>query len=262
MTFRVKYLSLVCIFMIVFYTSLYAQKTVRIATLTDYPPACFTKKPAVTTAIEQIPPGKDSEVLQGKSWEIVREAYHSQGYTIVLHTVPISRAIHYVTNGTVDVIFPLVVSEERSRSFSFSDEPVITDSIVVYFSAAGTPPWHGLDSLNDKKIAVVRKWAYGKIWEKQTSVVRIETDSIIQCFQSLDNESVSGVVGYEIAFDYTLKSLGLTSKYHKSPEIDKVINYMMGNKTSKTKTYLDAYDKGYRNIRSNGILDKINKKWK
>lgn len=237
-------------------------KEVRIATLTDYPPACFPKNISVSVGIEVIPPGKDSDILQGKSWEIVREAYHSQGYTIVLHTVPIARALHYVANGTVDVIFPFVKTRERLTTFSFSQEPVVTDSILIYYPKSINKTVMNASMFHNKKIAVIRQWAYGRVWEKETTVQRIEADSIMQCFNLLDGKWVDGVVGYETAFDYSLKSLGFTNKYNKTPPFDHVTNFMMGLQTKETSIFLNAYDQGYQTIKKNGTYDKIIQKWK
>lgn len=263
MVMKIKYFILVSIFFMILFGNVSADtKEVRIATLTDYPPACFAKNTAVTVGVERLTPGQDSAILQGRSWEVVREAYHSQGFTIILHTVPIARALHYVTSGTVDVIFPFVITDERLKTFSFSKEPVVYDSILLYHPHQSANKMLTLSSFKGRKIAVIRKWAYGKVWEKETTIQRIEADSIMQCFNLLDGKWVDGVIGYETAFDYTLKTLGFEKKYRKTAPIDKVTNYMMGLKDKENKFFLDAYDKGLRTIKQNGVYEKILQKWR
>ncbi len=243
-------------------SSLYSENIVRIATLTDYPPYCFNKRNTISTPLEIIPPGKDSSYLQGLCWDIVRESYHNQGYTIQLEIVPISRALHYIENGTVDVIFPFVVTSERLTKFNFSRNSIVTNAIVIYLNKNIQLVWKGISTMNGKKVAVIRKWAYGKVWEGQNGIEKIETDSILQCFKMLDNSWVSGVVGYEDAFDYMLRQNAISSNYIKTPSIDTVSNYLLGNsKINDSRKYLDIFDTGNEAIKNNGILKKIITKW-
>lgn len=217
----------------------------------------------ITTSIELIPPGKDSAYLQGLSWDIVRESYHHQGYTIQLEIVPVSRALHYLENGTVDVIFPFVVTSERLTKFNFSRNSVVTNAIVIYVNKNIPFLWKGISAMTGQKVAVVRQWAYGKVWESQKGIEKIETDSIIQCFKMLDNGWVSGVIGYEEAFDYMLRQNGISSNYIKTLPIDTVNNYLLSNsKINNSRKYLDIFDTGNEAINNNGTLKKLITKWK
>ena len=70
-------------------------KTVCLVTGNDYPPFCFSRPQnarAVTAAdktdqLESVAPGKNSQRIQGYAWDMVRAAFHSQGYSIMLRTL-------------------------------------------------------------------------------------------------------------------------------------------------------------------------------
>lgn len=67
-----------------------SDKIVKVATLHDYEPFCFSEK----FTVEVISPGKNSISLKGYSWDIVRNSYHHMGYTIELHVLPWPRALY------------------------------------------------------------------------------------------------------------------------------------------------------------------------
>lgn len=70
-------------------------RTVFLITGNDYPPICFERPrsaPAAGAAmkprnLELVPPGRDSQNLQGFAWDAVRAAFHRQGYAIELRAL-------------------------------------------------------------------------------------------------------------------------------------------------------------------------------
>ena len=65
---------------------------VSLVTLDGYAPLCFPREGQENQGREVIAPGADSNYLQGYAWDVVREAFQSQGYMIVLNTLPWSQA--------------------------------------------------------------------------------------------------------------------------------------------------------------------------
>ncbi len=240
------------------------EKTVTITTLVDFAPYCFKKQNAVESPREVIKPGADSLQLQGYSWDVVRESYHEMGYTVILLIAPWSRAMNYVRKEKADVIFPAIKTVKREKTFYYSKTAVDETNIVIYLRGDSNIKMpDGLTSLKGKHIAHVRGWAYGKKWEADKGVIKESTDSILQGFKMLDKNYVAGVIGYENAFDCKLQTTGLSNKYKKSSPIDHVADYLIGKKDRDVSVNLvDAFDLGKKEISSNSVLDKINKKWK
>ena len=261
---KLRILCLAVIFLLGSNSFLFGQeKNVTVTTLVDFAPYCFKKGEAVEKLKEVIPPGSDSSQLQGYSWDVVRESFHEMGYTITLLIAPWARAMSYAKKGKADVIFPAIKTKEREEIFYYPMEAVDETDIVIYSAVKGKLDMpNGLDSLGGHRIGTVRGWAYGKKWETNQSIVKEPTDSVIQGFQMLDRNRVSGVVGYENAFDYKLKAEGIFSKYIKSAAVDHVADYLIGKKDdAKIVDIVKDFDKGKQKIILSGKFDKINMKW-
>lgn len=238
------------------------ENIIRVATLSSFPPYCFDKENAPDLLEEAIPPGSDSSRLQGYAWDVVRESYHATGHTILLHVVPWSRGLHYVETGRVDVLFPAMKTAEREVKFIFSKEPVIHSAFVVYVPASVEFTWEGLQSLNGMRIVGVKGWAFGRQWEANHEIVKMDAYSILQGFEMVGKGWVFGMVGYDVPFDYVLRQEGLSGEFKKLPSWGSAQEFIMGAKTGKrTSELLSSFDLGKRSIEGNGTLDSIRTKW-
>lgn len=238
------------------------KKTVTLATLTDFPPYCFRKEGGELIIGEVIPPGSDSSQLQGYSWDVVRESFHGQGYTIVLHVVPWARGIHYLNSDRVDAIFPANRTKKREELYMFSSKYVDRTDMVVYVPADSDLEWHGLDSLKGLNVGAVREWAYGKKWEENTTIKKEFMDSIVQSFRVMDKGRLDAVIGYEIAYDYTLREKGMLAKYKKIGSFDALDEFVMGKKDNPVVKQLIAdFDQGRQLLEETGELAAISRKW-
>ena len=256
-------LKLIMLFILFAPSSLFAtEKIVTLATLTDFVPFCFKKDQAVEISGEIIPPGEDSMQLQGYSWDVVRESYHAMGYAIKLYVVPWERAAHYLNTGKVDAIFPANRTMEREKSYLFSRGVVDEMRMVIYIPFASTLEWNGLESVNGLRIAAVRGWAYGEKWENNRHIIKEKTDSILQSFEVLDKNRLTGVVGYEAAYDYALRHEKIFHKYRKVGPFETLYEYLMSNREpAGGALVLDAFDRGREMIGANGTLTTITEKW-
>jgi polar amino acid transport system substrate-binding protein len=238
------------------------SKTVTLATLTDFAPYCFRIESSAQITRETIPPGSDSAQLQGYSWDVVRESFHEVGYTIVLYVVPWARAMHYLNNGKVDAIFPANRTEEREEKYIFSEGYVERTRIAIYVPADSSLVWQGPSSLGNSRVGAVRGWSYGKAWENSKHITKELVDSIAQSFSLLDRKRIDAVIGYEIAYDYMLKSQGKTAAYNKAGYLDEVDEFLMGKKNNTAVIkILSAYDRGHQLLEKKGGLEEIGKAW-
>jgi ABC-type amino acid transport substrate-binding protein len=234
---------------------------VTITTLTDFPPNCF-KKPGVVEKLEEtLPPGADSSQLQGFSWDVVRESFHSSGYTIRLIVAPWSRAMFYIKNGRSQLIFPALKTIMREKVFHYSTETVDQTNILIYVEKSNTLSWPNFNILSGKRIATVRGWSYGKKWEMMTDVIRDPASTMKQGFYMLENARVFGVIGYEDSFDYWLKREGSFEKYTKSPTIESVADYIIGLKSPAVIKLISDFDKGKRALMQSGRMRDIYSRW-
>jgi len=225
------------------------EKTVTLATLTDFKPFCFRKPHTIEIMEEVIPPGADSSQLQGYSWEVVRRSFHEMGYTIRLFVVPWERALHYLKIDRVDIVFPANKTNARQRIYIFSKEPVDQMKMVIYLPQNSNLQPTGLDSFSGLRIGCVRGWAYGMKWETNTGIKKESMDSILQGFTALDKNRLAGVVGYERAYDYALKEKGIEGKYKKFGPFDVVNEYLMAKKNKPgVRLLLQDFDSGKEHL--------------
>jgi len=238
------------------------DKSVTVGTLTSYPPYTFEKTPGEQRTTDSVAPGKDSEILQGYAWDILRESLHAMGYTIELRIYPWDEALEAAKSGEVDVIFPTSFKEERTAYFYFSQEPIDTTNFVIYTTQDSPIQWGNLSSLDGLTIAVMHGWDYGSEWDGANYIDKIEVDSILQALQMLDNESIDGFASYEIIVDSTLKNENWPTSYRKLPGFGSSVEYLAGSQNnSKVKEILNAFDTGKRQIIENGTMAEINEKW-
>lgn len=239
-----------------------ADKTVTLATLTDFAPYCFPKENAAYIPVEYIPPGSDSAQLQGYSWDVVRESFHAMDYTIRLLVVPWERGVHYLANGKVDCIFPANKTVEREQEYAFSGEFVDQIETVIYMRKDADFTWQGLESLEGLSIGFVRGWSYGKRWEGMSRISKESTDSIAQGFEMLGKGRLVGLAGYRRPYDHVLKVAGLSQKFKVIGQFDTIDEYLMGRKgNTQILIMLDAFDAGKRKIRESALLQQIEDKW-
>lgn len=240
-----------------------AEKDVIVATLIGDPPWVFeTTNYTPDKITDVIPPGADSQIIQGYSWDIVRESLHEMGYTIHLRIYPWARAMEATKNGEVDVLFPTSLKKERLAYFDYSKEPTNPTNFLIYVREDSTIKWDSLDSLNGLVIGEVRSWDYGAEWDKHTLIKKYQVNDILQGFRMLDAKRLDGLAGYEYNFDYALKLAKWPTTYKKFPTFASSVEYAAGPKNNPRVTkILNDFDIGKKRIIQNGKFAKIQSKW-
>lgn len=244
-------------------TALAADKIINVATLSDYPPFCFRKDDTGSHTRERIPPGSDSQILQGYSWDVFRESMHAMGYTIQLHVVPWARTLYYLETGEVDVIFPTGKNAERLEYMRYSNDPINNVDFRVYVRHDDPIEWNGLDSLSGLTIGAVRGWNFGDEWRLRDDIKKYDLSAIPQGFSMLDAKRLDGFLGYEIVWDHTLRELGKSERYKKLPPFGSSAEYVTGMKdNTEAAAMLEDFDAGKRIIADNGTLEAIEQRWR
>jgi len=138
------------------------EKIARLVADRFYPPFSFLTDTEQAVTKEIVVPGKDSHLIKGMSWDVIRESFHAAGFTIDLYSVPWARGKRMVKKGQCHGIFPFTKTDIRLKEFIFSDFPVSNDAAVVYFLKKNKEKWNGLNSLKGYEIGTIRDWSYGQ----------------------------------------------------------------------------------------------------
>ncbi|MBQ4880508.1 amino acid ABC transporter substrate-binding protein [Pseudoalteromonas luteoviolacea] len=237
-----------------------ALKTVSVITLPDYAPFGFLDNG--DTHVVRVAPGEDSPVFKGFAWDVVRESFHEMGYTVELWVVPWARALTYLDNGRVDLIFPVSISEERLKIYRYSKEYVNTVYYRIYVLKEQPIEWDSLATFDGKTIAQMRGFNYGAKWAQATDIKKYDVGEIFQGFEMLKSKRVHGFAGYEGVWDIVLQQHNLENEIVKLPMFDsnkEFIAASYGNPMAKK--LLKQFDLGRQRITENGTMTRIKHKW-
>ncbi|MDC0255517.1 transporter substrate-binding domain-containing protein [Bacteriovoracales bacterium] len=253
------------LFLFAFSFSAYAEKTITLATLAGYAPYTFkyTKKVDGVKAGENITPGKDTRSLQGIAWDIVRESFHSQGYTIKLHVYPWARALKQMKQGKVDGLFPTTKTVARSKFFYFSKNATNSYSTCFYTKAKTQFKFLGLSSLKGKTVGVIRGFSYGNKFDTYKKNLKVRPSrGDRESFLMLEKNRIDVYVGYDIVADYFLKKTNQLGKFKRHAPIDFNYEFLATNLDNQKKIQkIKDFDKGVEVIKKNGAFQKILNKW-
>ncbi|MCG7499435.1 transporter substrate-binding domain-containing protein [Vibrio sp. Of7-15] len=242
-----------------------ASDSISVATLHDYAPYCFLDGESLSEQEMHsgIKPGEDSTILLGYSWDILRESFHQQNYTLDLLIAPWIRAKREVDNGNVDVLFPAGKNEERSKRYYYSKESINDVKFVLYVRQDSHFEWDGFDSLSGLVIGQIHGYNFGDQWERVSDVRKIELKTIEQGFKMLNSGRIDGFAGYELNWDLTLARLGWSEKFRKLPSFGASSEHVAVLKTNpRAQEILSAFDAGKRALEKNGKLAEIQMAWK
>ncbi len=278
------------------------RRSVSLVTLDDYAPFCFAKTGRSNQGREVIAPGADSDYLQGYSWDVVREAFHAQGYYIVLDAVAwnyaeaaarlgnageqisgsgrerssisvsfgfgkaniFSNAEKKTAPGALraDLLFPAVRTPAREDVFAFSARPVDRLSAVFYLPLNSQMQYDGVNTLNGKRVGVVRGWSYGSLFDNADGVNRIELDDTETGFRLLRQNRLDALAGYGTVYDRELKKIGWSAHFRKQPAGYVLDEFLCGIKDSgRTGELLAAFQKGLAALTASGRADALARKW-
>ena len=151
--------------------------------------------PIVVATAGTLAPGKHSENLMGYSWDLLRESYHTMGYTIQYVIVPWARAMSFVKQGQVDILFPTGKNAQRQQVFHYSQQPVNQVKYVLYVQQNSPLIWRGLDSLKNLTIGLKRGFNYGADWQNPEHINTFEVGKIPNGFQMLSKGHIHGFFG-------------------------------------------------------------------
>lgn len=239
------------------------DKRVRVATLGDYPPYCFYKEGVAPRSIEIVPPGSDAVSFQGYSWDILRESFHTRGYTIELLITPWIRAMASVREGETDLLFPAGKNSERLAFFTYPQMPINDAAFRVYVNPGSTIEWTGLSSLDGLTIGLVRGYNFGDDWARRSNIIKYPLNTVEQGFRMLASNRLDGFAGYETNWDYVLKEMGQQGRFEKLPVFGSSREYVVGLTTNPaTETLLREFEAGLAIIKANGEYQRIVERWR
>ena len=237
-------------------------KYVSVVTLDNYAPYTFSDSRNASLSYEKVVPGEDSKIFKGFSWDTLREAYHSMGYTVYLTVRPWQRALKRFEKGAFEILYPTTRTPEREKKYFYSKGDTNFSSMNIYTKKDSSFVFKDLSSLKGMRVGVIRGWSYGPEWETSKFLKVIQNDSDKQNFEMLSQGRLSAIAAYSVIADLWLKKNnkdGLFKK-HKSFAFNR--EYLVSLKSNaKTIKKVEIFDQGKEKIIKSGLYQKIKDKW-
>ncbi|GLT16967.1 hypothetical protein GCM10007938_07440 [Vibrio zhanjiangensis] len=107
------------------------------------------------------------------SEELVRAAYQTQGYKVIIDHHPWARAYRYVQTGKYDGTFPWFKTTERESLFIFST-PLFVEEVVFIYHQDSQFHWENIDDLNKYRVGATQAFTATDYLISQNVNVTIE----------------------------------------------------------------------------------------
>lgn len=252
-----KYLFGLCISSFFTAAGLQAAETIT-ATNDFWPPYVFSTSKAGGSDLYGEMNSEGRKV--GLSVDIIRKAYQVVGYELDVSLSPWARAINEVRSGNKDVLMATWYEKDRAKSLLYSNAYLGT-SLKLVKRYDDDFECKGIDSLDGKKIGVIRGYSYSKEFSSARNFSRDSGVTILANIRKLLSGRVDLVVGDERAIRARLlldEPILLTKiAYCKEPLSTKKLYITSGLNNENSERYIAAFNRGLEIIKNNGIYEGI-----
>ncbi len=200
----------------------------------------------------------------GTAAHVVSDAFMSQGVRVEYLFRPWKRAFIEAETGVVDGSILWRYTEERARSFYFSDS-VSTIKIVFFHLKKFTFDWKSLEDLKGKRIGLVRSFKYSDAFDAILKTGLLEIEYVATQEQNLkkiagNRIDITPIVlesGYE-----TLKALFapkevLDFTHHAVPVAEQSLHLLLSKKKESNKQLMKLFNTGLKGLKKSGHLDSL-----
>ena len=201
---------------------------------------------------------------EGLSLEIARAAYKTQGYKVEHAYQPWARAITLLKRGKIDIIVNTWMTEERKTFLIYSD--TYTTNEIKFIKRSNDPfEFNGLDSLKGKRIGIIRGYGYGDAFSNATNFKREEVANLHININKLIAGRIDLTLEDEIVARVLIaqKDALLLEKiaFTRNSLSKKDMYVTSGLANPNHKEYIEAFNKGLRVIKGNGVYARIMQKY-
>lgn len=218
----------------------------------------------LVAAADPYPPYVDSHVPgEGLAMEIVRAAYKTQGYTVKLKIMPWMRAEKGVLEGRYDILVSVWRTDARAKEMLFSTPYAV--SKIKFIKRKDNPfEYTGLESLNGKRVGVIRGYGYNDAFNAATAFTREEVPTM----ENNINKLLLKRIDLTLEDEMTAKLLIRTMGPEVEAQLDFTSNALANNplhvaaslKHPRNKDIIEAFNRGLLAIKADGSFLAIAKR--
>ena len=218
----------------------------------------------IVLATDPFPPFHSPEVKgYGFFAEIVDQAFRAKGYELKIEFVPWNRALENGANGYYHGVIGALYSDERDKSFYFSDS-VYKLSSGLYVRDDFPYTLKEFEKIKGLKLGKVSGYFYPGEKEVFKNFSIVENTSLENNLGALINKRVDVIAESNVVIENLLNNR--FAKHKDSVKLLKALEnedymIMVSKKVEKALEIKEAFNEGLKIIKRNGTYDKILKKY-
>jgi len=206
----------------------------------------------------------DSHEVRGLAHEIISEAFLTQGYKLK-HTIkPWSRALREVATQRYDIALTVWKSSERLEYLYFSDA-YLTNSLIFVSLKENTFEYNGLTSLNQKRIGVLRGYAYDDDFMQSNDFDRLDAENLLTNIRKLKAGRIDALVADKIFFRWFVKHNDLDINDFSlidNPLAENPLYIAISHDHPNKERIISAFNMGLKKLQQSGQIATILEKYK
>lgn len=215
----------------------------------------------IIMAADSWPPFADPDATgEGLCIRIVRAAFESQGFEVVMHFLPWTRALVSLQAGSVEVIPTIWMNSERAEKYYFSD-PYLINTVVFLKRASDRFEYAGLESLNGKTIGLIRGYSYDEEFLAATNYQKVTVSSLVQNLLLLTSYridlSVDDFIVARMLLNRQDESLKNGIAFAETPLSQKELYIATSRDNPRGREIIDIFNAGLKEIGENGFYDAL-----
>ncbi len=197
---------------------------------------------------------------QGLATRIVREALGREGYELKIQFMPWARALRLVRTGDADLLVAAWWTEARAAYLHYSD-PYAVNSIRFIKRRDDPFEFEGLESLDNKRIGVVRSYGYGDAFYNADNYQRIENTDFLVNVRMLLAGRIDLTIEDKLVASTILKEKApqqLDSiAFSITPLITKNLYVATGQDHPRHQQIVAAFNRGLASLKADGSLKRL-----
>lgn len=203
--------------------------------------------------------------VTGIDVDIINEVYSGTNFQLEYKIVPWDTSISMIKNGLADIIPTIDFSKSREEFLDFSTTYRYENRYNFYTNTEKNISIESLDDLKNRMVGVLEGYTYYPDFDNNKTFTRDVSFKEEIMFKKLLKGHVDVIILYSYSGDYFIKKLGLESRIKTEPykyaDLNASDTRMGYCKIKDNKRAIDLFNKKYPELKSNGTIDKIVKKY-
>ncbi|MFD2261667.1 substrate-binding periplasmic protein [Lacibacterium aquatile] len=201
----------------------------------------------------------------GLATEIVRAAFAKEGHTVKVEFAPWKRGAELAAKGEVAATFPYVISEERQKTYNYSEPMLFLQQILKANPASGITSADPA-SLKGKRICLPLGYSTVKTVQPlvdSKEIIRSELPDMKSCMQHVASGRSDFLIIDKISGAIAMSAAQQTEASFKSFPVENATNTLhliVGKERADGAKVLAAFNAGFAKLKSGGELAAIIKK--